>query len=77
MIKRIGNKFLLLLIKIYKVAISPLFPACCRFTPTCSEYAKIAIERFGAIEGTKLAVKRIIRCRPHSDYGWDPVPEKL
>ena len=75
--KKIANKVVILLINIYKVAISPLFPACCRFTPTCSEYAKIAIERFGIKEGSKLALKRISKCRPHSDYGWDPVPEKI
>ena len=75
--KEIGKKIALFLINVYKTAISPLFPSCCRFIPTCSEYAKQAIERFGVIEGLKLALKRISRCRPHSDYGWDPVPEKI
>ena len=75
--KKVAKKTALLLINIYKTAISPLFPSCCRFTPTCSEYAKIAIERFGIKEGIKLAIKRISRCRPNSDYGFDPVPEKI
>ncbi len=48
----------------------------CRFTPTCSEYTKIAIERFGAIKGIKLGVKRILKCHPNGSYGYDAVPEK-
>ncbi|MDO4841123.1 MAG: membrane protein insertion efficiency factor YidD [Phoenicibacter congonensis] len=75
--KSLGKKIAILVIRFYQVAISPLFPSCCRFTPSCSEYAKIAIERFGLKEGGKLAIKRISKCRPHSDYGYDPVPERL
>ncbi len=48
----------------------------CRFTPTCSEYAKIAIERFGSIKGSYLALKRILRCNPWGKTGFDPVPPK-
>lgn len=49
----------------------------CRFTPTCSQYSKIAIERFGAIKGSILSIKRIIRCNPfNKNYGYDPVPIK-
>ena len=48
----------------------------CRFTPTCSEYAKEAIQRFGSIKGTYLAIKRILKCNPMGPYGFDPVPEK-
>lgn len=48
----------------------------CRFVPTCSEYAKIAIDRFGSIKGSYLAIKRIIRCNPWGSYGYDPVPPK-
>ena len=76
LVKKQARQFIIFLINVYKTAISPLFPSCCRFTPTCSEYARIAIERFGVKEGSKLAIKRISRCRPHSDYGFDPVPEK-
>ncbi len=48
----------------------------CRFTPTCSEYSKIAIERFGAFKGSILSIKRIIRCNPfNKKFGYDPVPE--
>ena len=48
----------------------------CRFTPTCSEYAKEAIQTYGSFKGTVLAIKRILRCRPLGPYGYDPVPTK-
>ena len=48
----------------------------CRFQPTCSEYAKISIYRYGSIKGSFLAIKRILRCNPFGSYGYDPVPIK-
>jgi putative membrane protein insertion efficiency factor len=65
----------LFLIKIYQAAISPVFGgrAVCRFTPTCSEYAKQAIEKYGAVRGGLRAIKRISRCRPGGGFGYDPV----
>ena len=67
--------FLLLLpIKFYQKAISPLFPPSCRFTPTCSQYAVEAITKHGAIKGTWLATKRILKCHPLGKSGYDPVP---
>lgn len=77
MAKKISKKVALLLVRFYQVCISPLFGACCRYTPTCSEYARIAIERFGAVKGMRLALKRLMRCRPGSDYGYDPVPKEI
>ncbi|MDJ0726998.1 MAG: membrane protein insertion efficiency factor YidD [Prochloraceae cyanobacterium] len=65
---------LIWLIKGYRVLISPLFPPSCRFRPTCSKYALEAINRFGAIEGSWLALKRILRCHPFHPGGYDPVP---
>ncbi|MGN0262585.1 MAG: membrane protein insertion efficiency factor YidD [Eggerthellaceae bacterium] len=62
------------LIRFYQMAISPLFPACCRFTPTCSQYALIAFKRYGFIKGFVLTAKRILRCRPGGPHGYDPVP---
>ena len=46
---------------------------CCRFTPTCSEYTKQAINKYGAIKGLKLGIKRLLRCRPGGDFGYDPL----
>lgn len=62
------------LIRFYQMAISPLFPACCRFTPTCSQYALIAFRRYGFLKGFVLTAKRILRCRPGGPHGYDPVP---
>lgn len=64
------------LIRGYQKFISPLFPAVCRFEPSCSAYALEAIERFGALKGSYLAARRLLRCRPGGGYGYDPVPEK-
>lgn len=62
------------LIRGYQILISPLLPATCRYGPTCSRYALIAIERFGPWRGGWLAVKRIVRCNPWHEGGYDPVP---
>ncbi|HIV36409.1 MAG TPA: membrane protein insertion efficiency factor YidD [Candidatus Gemmiger stercorigallinarum] len=67
---------MLLLIRFYQKFISPLFLPCCRFYPTCSAYAFTAIERFGAIKGGYLALRRILKCHPFHPGGYDPVPEK-
>ena len=66
---------LLKLIKFYQACISPLFPARCRFIPTCSQYAREAIEKYGAAKGSWLAFKRFMRCHPFSKGDrFDPVP---
>lgn len=62
------------LIRFYQRYISPLFPPCCIYTPTCSEYARQAIEKYGLWKGGILAVKRIMRCDPFHEGGYDPVP---
>ena len=69
------KKLLLLLIRFYQQCITPHTPGCCRFRPTCSQYAKTAIDRFGALRGGWLALKRILRCNPFCKGGYDPVPE--
>ena len=56
------------------MAISPLFPATCRFTPTCSEYSKQAILKHGPLKGSILSIKRILRCHPNGGSGEDLVP---
>lgn len=58
----------------YRAAISPLFPPCCRFTPTCSQYAIEALRRHGPLKGSYLAIRRILRCHPWGGSGYDPVP---
>jgi uncharacterized protein len=67
---------LLAIVRFYRTLISPLYPPCCRFHPTCSQYAIEAIERFGPWYGSWLATKRILRCHPFHPGGYDPVPER-
>ena len=67
-------RFLLTAIGLYQRDVSAHRPACCRFTPSCSEYAAQAIERRGAVRGVALAVRRLVRCRPGGSRGADPVP---
>lgn len=70
------KRLFIAIIRFYQRSISPLFPPACRFTPTCSAYAIQAIERFGVIKGSGLAIWRILRCNPFGGHGYDPVPEK-
>ncbi|MFW2371729.1 MAG: membrane protein insertion efficiency factor YidD [Gammaproteobacteria bacterium] len=63
------------LIRFYQMAISPFFPPHCRYTPTCSSYSVEAISRFGIFRGGWMAMKRIGRCHPWHEGGYDPVPE--
>ena len=67
------KQFILLLISIYQ-KISSLTPARCRFYPTCSEYTKQAIVKYGLFKGGKLGIKRICKCHPFNEGGYDPVP---
>ncbi|MBK9326082.1 MAG: membrane protein insertion efficiency factor YidD [Hydrogenophilales bacterium] len=62
------------LIRIYQVALSPFVGNQCRFTPTCSQYAREAVERHGAMRGAWMAIKRVSRCHPWHPGGHDPVP---
>ena len=67
------KKVLLFLISIYQ-KISALTPPRCRFYPTCSEYMKMAVIKYGVIKGCWLGIKRICRCHPLNEGGYDPVP---
>ena len=70
------KRVLLALIRFYRRELSPRKRRpCCRYFPTCSQYAVTAIERYGALKGTRLAAWRILRCNPFSKGGYDPVPE--
>lgn len=64
---------LIFVINIYRALVSPVKPGKCRFYPTCSEYAVNAIEKYGAIKGTFMAGKRILKCHPLHPGGYDPV----
>ena len=70
------TRFLIWLIRLYRDKISRFIPGKCRYTPTCSAYAVSALERFGAVKGTWLTVKRVLSCNPWGGSGYDPVPEK-
>lgn len=61
------------LLELYKAFISPFLPPVCRFEPTCSEYARQAVEKHGAMKGSWLGLKRILRCQPFAKGGYDPV----
>lgn len=71
------KKLLMTLIRFYRTNISPLHPPCCRFIPTCSAYALEAVEKYGALKGGWLALKRICKCHPfhkQKSIVYDPVP---
>jgi putative membrane protein insertion efficiency factor len=70
------RKVLMGLIRLYQLAISPLLGPRCRFYPSCSCYALTALERFGVLKGSWLALRRIARCHPLHEGGFDPVPPK-
>lgn len=73
-LRRFIMKVMLGLIKFYRNCISPLTPPACRYTPTCSQYAMEAIQKYGPLKGGWLAFKRILRCNPFGGSGYDPVP---
>ena len=68
------KRVLLAMIRFYQRYISPGLPPRCRYIPTCSQYALEAIEKYGALKGSYLAMRRILRCHPFHKGGYDPVP---
>ncbi|MEL6221393.1 MAG: membrane protein insertion efficiency factor YidD [Cyanobacteria bacterium J06627_8] len=68
------KQLLVTLIRWYRWFISPLFPPSCRFQPTCSRYAMEAIAQYGALKGSAMAIRRILKCHPWHPGGYDPVP---
>lgn len=73
-VKKVLSFPLIVLVRFYQIFISPLKPASCRYTPTCSAYAIEALKKHGPIKGLWLAIKRIARCHPWGGSGYDPVP---
>ena len=67
------KKVLILIIKGYQKFISPLFPPTCRFYPTCSTYFVQAVEKYGPFKGSLLGIKRILKCHPFHEGGYDPL----
>ncbi len=68
------RRVLIGLVRVYQVGISPLMPPSCRYEPTCSQYAVEALERHGALRGSWLTLRRLLRCHPWGGHGYDPVP---
>ena len=62
------------LIRFYQRYVSPMTPPSCRYVPTCSQYAVESVSKYGALKGTWLAIRRISRCHPFHEGGYDPVP---
>jgi putative membrane protein insertion efficiency factor len=73
----VGRCLVIVLVWFHRLVIRPLFPATCRFEPSCSEYALQAVSRFGTIRGGWLALKRLGRCNPWGPWGDDPVPQRF
>ena len=71
--RHLPQRAALFLLRAYKWAISPMFPPACRYVPTCSEYAMEAVERYGALRGSFMALIRLLRCQPFAKGGYDPV----
>ena len=72
---KLANLLVRGVIRAYQVLVSPVLPGACRYYPTCSQYAVEAVSAWGVFGGGWLALKRIGRCHPWADGGWDPVPE--
>lgn len=70
------SRLLLAALRFYKASISPSLPPACRYTPTCSEYAIEAVERYGSWRGAAMAARRVLSCNPFSRGGYDPVPQR-
>lgn len=74
-LNNILSKPFIWIVRFYQGAISPLFPASCRYTPTCSHYTIEALQKHGVLKGGWMAIKRIASCHPWGGQGYDPVPE--
>jgi putative membrane protein insertion efficiency factor len=75
-VKKVFANILIAIVRFYQLAISPLYPATCRYTPTCSQYMIEAIRLHGVLRGTWMGLRRISKCHPWGGSGYDPVPPK-
>jgi putative membrane protein insertion efficiency factor len=71
------KQVLMLPVRVYRALISPCKPRCCRFEPSCSQYALEALHRHGALRGSWLSVRRLLRCHPFTEPAYDPVPDAV
>ena len=69
------QRLVILPVRFYQRAVSPLLPPACRYTPTCSQYMVEAVAKHGALKGLYLGIRRILRCHPWGGHGYDPVPD--
>ena len=67
------RKLIVAILRLYKLALSPLLPSACRYYPSCSEYMRQAVEKYGPVRGLWMGVKRVARCHPFHQGGLDPV----
>ncbi|MBR2674543.1 MAG: membrane protein insertion efficiency factor YidD [Mogibacterium sp.] len=72
--KNIFQKILIIMVRVYQSGISPYLGAHCRYEPTCSAYFIEAVEKYGALRGSLMGIRRILRCHPGRPGGYDPVP---
>ena len=77
MINNILTLIIIIFLKFYQVFISPIIGQNCRYLPTCSEYSIQSLKKFGIIKGLFLSVRRVSKCHPWGNHGYDPVPNKL
>lgn len=70
------REVVVLLLRVYQLTLSPLLGPVCRFAPSCSSYSVVAVRRYGVLHGGWLTARRLARCHPWNDGGWDPVPER-
>lgn len=71
------SKLAILPVRFYQLVISPLLGPCCRYHPSCSEYAALALEKHGVWRGGYLTLRRVLRCHPFANHGFDPVPDNI
>lgn len=71
---KVAVRLMELPVHFYRLCISPMLPRCCRYTPTCSQYALDALRLHGPLRGSWLTLRRLLRCHPWGGSGWDPVP---
>lgn len=76
LLHQVDREAVVLVLRLYQLTLSPMLGPVCRFAPSCSSYAVTAVRRYGVLHGGWLTARRLARCHPWNDGGWDPVPER-